>query len=114
MYFVEGVFDAIFIKNGLAIGGIWLTNDQKHLLNNYEHNHVYLLDNQWQDTASMKESIKLLKKDHSVFIWPRNITHKDVNEYVVKEGSNPFKDEDFLVNNTYTGLKGIMHLKFYK
>ena len=111
---MEGVFDAIFVKNGLAIGGIHLTNDQKKLLSNYMLDHVYLLDNQWLDPSSMRESLKLLQKRQKVFIWPKNFQAKDVNEHVIKVGTNPFMDMDFLTSNTYHGLKGIIRLQFHK
>lgn len=114
IYLIEGVFDSIFCANGLAIGGIKLTNNQEEVLNSYMLEHVYLLDNQWVDEASKKETLRLLKAKKKVFIWPKSFKSKDVNEHVVSTGKNPFTDFKFLEQNTYTGLKGIMRFKFNK
>jgi hypothetical protein len=114
IYLIEGVFDSIFVKNGLAIGGIHLSESQKETMKNYMFNHVYLLDNQWVDPASKKETLKLLQDKKSVFIWPRDCKVKDVNEYVVSTGKNPFTDSEFLKANTYNGAKGILRFKFNK
>jgi hypothetical protein len=113
-YLIEGVFDSIFVKNGLAIGGIQLSQSQKDTMQNYMFEHVYMLDNQWVDPASKKETLKLLNQKKSVFIWPKKFTAKDVNEHVVTTGENPFKDPDFLKANTYKGAKGILRFKFNK
>ena len=113
-YLIEGAFDSIFVANGLAIGGIKLTKHQEEVMDNYMLDRVYLLDNQWVDTASKKETLKLLKAKKKVFIWPKAFKAKDVNEHVVSTGKNPFTDFKFLEDNTYTGLKGIMRFKFNK
>ena len=113
VYLIEGVFDSIFVKNGLAIGGIRLSGNQTEIMNNYLFSHVYMLDNQWLDESAFKETHKLLKEGKTVFIWPRQgFPYKDVNEHVVKTGKNPFNDIDFLKTNTFSGLKGLIHFKF--
>jgi len=115
VYLLEGAFDSIFVKNGLAIGGIRLSGTQKETLANYMFEHVYMLDNQWLDDSAFRETHKLLKEDKKVFIWPRDgFPYKDVNEHVVKTGKNPFNDPEFLKANTFSGLKGIIHFKFNK
>jgi hypothetical protein len=112
VYLIEGAFDSIFVKNGLAIGGIRLSSKQQDTMENYMFDHVYMLDNQWVDESAYKETHKLLKDGKSVFIWPSTFKSKDVNEHIVKTGKNPFNDPKFLEENTFTGLKGIIHFKF--
>ena len=114
VYFIEGVFDSVFCANGLAIGGIKLTNHQQEVMDNYMLEHVYLLDNQWVDEASKRETLLLLKANKNVFIWPKSFKAKDINEHVVATGKNPFTDFKFLEKHTYTGLKGILRFKFNK
>jgi hypothetical protein len=113
-YMLEGIFDSIFVMNGLAIGGIQLSNTQSEIMVNYPLMRVYLLDNQWVDPSSKRETLKLLERGERVFIWPKGIKAKDVNEHVVSTGENPFIDPEFLQANTYNGAKGILRFKFNK
>jgi hypothetical protein len=114
IFLIEGVFDTIFVKNGITIGGINLTNYQEELLSRYKFTHklVYMFDNQWIDITGLKKSIERLQKNEYVFIWPKEFKAKDVNEYYLTTGKNPFKDEKFLIENIYNDAKGIVKLKF--
>lgn len=115
VFYCEGVFDCIFIKNALAIGGLHLTEYQKEIIKNKVNiieNHVMFFDNQWTDLSSMNESIKQAKLGKNIFVWPKEIKEKDVNEYVINHNSNPFSDKEFLKNNTYSGMVALMKLKF--
>jgi hypothetical protein len=96
----EGVFDSIFVKNGLAIGGKKLTNLQKAILKTRYPNHelVLALDN---DTAGITSMLKAAKQDKQMkyFNWAKILKTdcKDINEYV-QTTNNPkvFEDETFI------------------
>jgi hypothetical protein len=111
LFLHEGLLDAIFCKNSAVIGGISLTDYQEHSLENlklYNTELVWFLDNQRVDESSYNATIKLIEKKQKVFIWPKNIINvKDINEYYVKYNDNPFKDEKFLLDNTFEGAMPI-------
>lgn len=112
---VEGVLDSIFIKNGIAIGGMNVSEYQQQFLSKYPtHTKVLFFDNQWIDPASMKMSIKIATENinQPIFIWPKDITVKDVNEFIMRYDNNIFTDIDFLLSRVYYGLKALTILKF--
>jgi hypothetical protein len=69
---LEGALDSIWVKNGVAIGGLTPTEHQMNIISTTLHNYVYFFDNQWVDETSMKKSIKLVtdNSDAKIFIWP--------------------------------------------
>lgn len=85
IFYLEGALDAIWVKNGVATGSISFSKLQQEMLSNYfTHEIVYFPDNPWQDKASKENIIKLSQqyKDLKVWMWPKNIKEKDVNEVV--------------------------------
>lgn len=115
VFITEGVFDCIFIKNCVVAGGVSFSDKQMELLKKDcpDHKIIWLLNNQNIDTTSKNMSLKLLEQGHSVFIWPKDISTKDVNDYVCKYNDlKKFADTEFLLNNTFQGAMGIIKLKF--
>jgi hypothetical protein len=110
---LEGAFDSIWVRNGVSIGSVTITNKQEAILNNYLCDIVLFFDNQFKDETSLKKSLKIAETNihQKLFIWPENINAKDVNEYIIKYGENPFNDENFLKKNTYSGVKALFKLK---
>jgi len=121
IFILEGPIDSFFVKNGVAVCGIqdeserMFTELQKQQFSMYPtHEKIWVLDNQWCDTASLKKSRILIEQGQAVFIWPEELKrYKDINEYVVKYGLSEFKTQKIL-DNTYRGLKGIMMLDSIK
>lgn len=111
VFLLEGVFDSIFVENGVAIGSVHLTNNQSKLLDKKLVTPVYLFDNQWVDDASYKTSLKLAKKGKKIFIWEYHIKEKDINEYIINNKKNIFT-YDYICKHIYTGLKAYTKLKF--
>ena len=73
---------------------------------------VWVLDSQWQDTASLNKTKTLLKQNCCVFIWPRDVGRrfKDINDMCVYFKVDHISKE-FLIKNTYCGLQGLVKLK---
>ncbi len=116
IFMLEGAFDSIWVKNGIAIGGTSLTDYQKSILENkIGFTLVWMFDNQWKDSTSMEKSLKIAqeKPNEKIFIWPKEFQQKDINEYIisVKNLKNPFIDKDFLKNNIKNGLSAFISLK---
>lgn len=113
LFLVEGAFDSIFIKNGIAIGGVFLTEYQRKLLEPYTNfKLVWFFDNQYCDQTGYEKSIEKLNKKESVFIWDPTIKEKDANDYILSKNENPFQNSDFLLQHVCDGAKGLLKLKF--
>ena len=110
IYVSESIFDAIstgFSKDEIiAQMGISLNKEiEKNL------DVVYCLDNQLVDETSYKTSIKLLKENKKVFIWPKGSEkYKDFND-LAKANVPLDRIRKMIENNIFTGFEGIIKLK---
>lgn len=118
LFLLEGVFDSIFVKGGLAVGSLKLSNYQNELLDPYKKNHniIFFMDNQWIDKSSHIETLKILKEQpfQKVFIWPKELAKfKDVNESIIYSDKfiNLWTNEKFLNSRIFSGIKGLLELK---
>ena len=118
IYIIEGPIDAFFVENGVAVAGINENSDNlftklqnTQLMKFPFHERVIALDSQWQDTASLKKTKTLLEKGHKVFIWPKKFGEKfkDFNEMCIALNIKKVPN-NFLVENTFKGLPGLVKL----
>lgn len=95
----EGVYDSLFVKNGIAVGTKAITQNQLDLIKyRYpKHQIVISFDN---DTSGIEAMKKLLnsKHDFKFFNWFNNNTkEKDINDYVIsKNNVNIFTNESLV------------------
>ena len=118
VFLVEGVFDSIWVKNGVAVGSLTISNHQRKILidNAPDLELVYLMDNQWRDKTSLEKTIKILKEEPfvKVFIWPKELKQfKDINESIMHSDKmiKLWSNIDFLKSRVAYGVKGILMLK---
>ncbi len=121
LFIFEGPIDSYFVENGLATCGITENTDkiftllqlnQISKLNFYEK--IYVLDNQYCDKAALNKSIILAKNNEKVFIWPKEFkNYKDFNDVCIACNRSKIKPE-FILKNTYSGLKAELLLKEIK
>ena len=118
IFIFEGPINACFMKNGVAVCGIQedskssFTQLQKMQLLAFPlHTKIWVLDSQWIDDASLSKSSILLDQNEKVFIWPRSVgtSFKDFNDIAIEREDNEILS-DFVIANTYEGLKGKMKL----
>ena len=112
VFVFEGPIDSYFVENGIATCGITersskmftkLQTEQINRLNFYDK--VYVLDNQYRDKAALNKSMMLAENGEKVFIWPGKLKgFKDFNDICVAGKKDKIKPE-FIINNTYSGLK---------
>jgi hypothetical protein len=119
IFYTEGVFDAIFVKNCIAVGGLVFTSYQERLLEPYLFNKQICLfpDNPWLDNASRDNIIQLAsdRPNHLVYMWPKDCRYKDVNELAVETGNlNSFVDISAFEARILPAAKCKMMLKFGK
>lgn len=117
LFLLEGVFDSIFVKNGLAVGSLKLSNSQKEtLIKNYSnYTIVYFMDNQYCDKSSYDETLKIIQEQPfiNVFIWPEKLKQfKDVNDTIIYSDNflNLWSNEKFLTNRIFNGIKAKLEL----
>lgn len=99
IFMLEGPIDAMFIKNGIAIAGINLTQKQESQLSRYPlHQKIWILDNPRIDNTAQKKIQELLQRKEKVYCW--NNEYKDLNEWCVTEKLNEI-DTDCIINSLY-------------
>lgn len=117
IFFTEGVFDSVWIKNGICVGGIMITEHQKEILRMLLETHelIYLPDNPHIDKTAKKEIFKLMKhnKNQKVFQWDKTNKFKDINgEMEATKDFNKYMDEKFLIDSIILPSKYAIMLKF--
>ena len=114
LFLLEGVFDAIWVKNGLAVGSLILSQKQKETLKSYsDYKIVYFMDNQFKDQSARNETIKIAKQKpfQDLFIWPKKLAmFKDVNESIIYSDDfiKLWSNQKFLISNIANGIKANM------
>ena len=105
----EGVYDSLFVKNGVAVGTKAITSYQLKLIKQRwpTHEIVVSFDN---DLAGISSMIKLICKDDidlKFFRWfSKETKSKDINELVLECGNtNIFKDSSFLDSKIFGKLE---------
>lgn len=103
---VEGVFDSLWIKNGVAIGGKFLTDVQKEYLSKRfpRHRIVYAFDNDSAGIDGMKRTAK--DKDSLIMYW-KDVSDgaKDLNEFAIAGHKDYFFDENHIIEHLSTPLQ---------
>jgi len=118
LYIFEGPIDSCFVKNGIAVGGIqeksfkmFTEKQEKQIAQYFWMKKIWVLDNQLNDNAAKNKSMKLLKQNQNVFIWPEShMKYKDFNDICIANNTDEVPVE-FILENTYSGLKGLIKLK---
>ena len=83
----EGVYDSIFVPNGIAIGGKSLTKFQREIVLKRYPNHQIVLsfDNDEAGLSAMAKEIKKHPNEFKYFKWFDDSTkEKDINDFVLK------------------------------
>lgn len=97
IFLFEGPLDAMFVKNGVSLAGLSLTNIQEKQLSEFPfHDKIWVLDNPKKDEAAKEKIFKLLSAKQKVFRWPSDNCYKDFNEWAIAEGTNEIPFEKIL------------------
>lgn len=108
-YFVfEGPLDSCFVKNGVAVCGLKLTETQESSIEAlFAMQRIWVLDNDFRSNNDvLKRYMGLLESGERVFVWPKCFAkYKDVNEMCMDrkmDSVNPNVFEEF----SFTGEDG--------
>ena len=110
VHITEGAVDSLFFDNGVATSGASISDTLIRLVKAEFPYRVWAPDNIWVDKAGMELAEKLLKLRESVFVFPPDVKEKDANNYILKNDLNTIP-KDFIKQNTYTGMQGLLTLK---
>jgi len=95
----EGVYDSLFVKNGIAVGTKAITDYQLKIIQERfpQHQIVISFDNDSSGLESMQKLVES-KHDFKFFKWfDANTKQKDINDYIMhKNDVNIFSDKDVL------------------
>jgi hypothetical protein len=112
IFIFEGPIDAMFVKNGIAIGGIEMTEIQEEELKPFRfHKRIWVLDNPFIDKTGKDKIAKLIDRGETVFIPSKEFREfKDMNELCVAHNVDHV-GLGYMVKNSYEGLKAMIALK---
>lgn len=105
IFIFEGPIDSFFVKNGVAIGGIKITEKQQEQIDKFKfHKKIWVLDNDLDNPDVMARAKYLAETGESMFLWPDKFKKfKDVNEVCQKCNLDQISP-DFFIKNTYSGM----------
>jgi len=110
----EGIIDAMFLPNSLAmLGGFIDLKALEELFPNSKF--IFVLDNEPHNRNTVNNMIKVIQAGHRLFFWdkidPKEI--KDINDMVLKGYSK--KDILLIIKGSIIkGLKGMMKIKLWR
>lgn len=111
--FTEGLLDAIWIKNCVAVGGIFPTEQQLQKLEADQL--IWFSDNFWIDSASKTEILKKSKiyPRLKIFNWPKTCPYKDINDLICADKNfKRFWDPEYIFKNSITLSQAKILLSF--
>ena len=112
LFITEGPIDAMFVQNGLGLGGAKVTERQEQFLQkHFDKTIIYIYDNDVDNVEMQKTVHKSIKQGKSVFIWPKELKKfKDFNEVCCQLGIDSVSTE-FIIKNTFTGVEATVKYK---
>jgi predicted Fe-S protein YdhL (DUF1289 family) len=108
IFIFEGPIDAMFVKNGVGMGGASMTEKQENALNKcFGQEHIFVYDND-KDNKQMNKRIKrVIDNNNKVFIWPKEFRkYKDINEICTSLQLDEFPWK-YIVQNSFSGIEAV-------
>lgn len=106
-YILEGPIDSMFVSNSIAMAG----GDIRDYFD--FSNSVYVYDNEPRSAETVAKIEKRIQENRQVFIWPKYVTAKDINEMIV-EGFDPGQVNKFIDQHTHQGMQAALSLADWK
>ncbi len=109
VYVTEGPIDSLFLPNAIAVSGSDFGKAARFLV---PGNTTLILDNEPRNRQIARRYRQLLDMDFRLFIWPRTIREKDINDWVLS-GVSPEEIKVTIDQNVFGGLEGKARLGFW-
>jgi hypothetical protein len=103
VYITEGIFDAMFVDNAIAMLGSDLSLD---FIRSYPGiNFVFIFDNERGNPQIVNRMRNVIDLGYSILIWNKGIIQKDINDYILSGG-----DMELLLTNVFSGIRAKLEL----
>ena len=100
IFLFEGPIDSMFVKNGVSLAGLTMTERQRMQLAEFPfHKRIWVLDNPKFDETAKNKIIDLKQSGEKVFNWSYDMDYKDLNEMAMKEEIDLVDPEIFIKNS---------------
>lgn len=111
IFLFEGPIDAMFVKNGLGIGGLSLSELQEKQLEKFRlYKRIWILDNQMDNKDVVRKYKELIDNGQRIFVMPDNFKEfKDLNELCVAYKLDQVSPK-FFIDNSFTGIQAQLKL----
>ena len=103
VYVTEGIFDAMFIDNAIAMLGADLSLE--FLSSHPDINFIFVFDNEPRNFQIVNRMRKVVELGYSVVVWNSSITSKDINDYVLSGGM-----VDDVTRHYYKGIRATLKI----
>lgn len=110
VYVVEGPIDSLFLQNALATMDAQLYNITLLLGNN---DYVFIHDNEPRNPAIVKQMAKTISHGKNIFIWPSDVTAKDINDWIMT-GATTSEIQSIIDTNTFEGLRAKLEFERWR
>lgn len=103
VYITEGIFDAMFIPNAIAMLGADVSLE--FLKMHPEIDFVFIYDNEPRNPQIINRMKKVIDLGYSIVIWDKHIKQKDINDYIISGGI-----VENIINNFFSGIRAKLEL----
>ena len=104
VYIIEGIIDSLFIPNSISCLGSDISSNFLDKL----PSPVFVFDN---DKTGKSKAVKYCEQGHKIFIWPKDIKVKDINEGIMKGVFTTDGIFDIIKDNIFQGFQAKVRLK---
>ena len=110
VYIFEGVFDALYMPNSIAMLGGKISNVDK-ILDIDRKQITFVYDNEYGVNPQITDNYDEMANDgYKIFVWDRNCPYNDINDLAIK---HPEIDiPELIENRSFIGFKAQVVLKF--
>lgn len=110
VYITEGPIDSLFLPNALAATGL-----QLHRAANLVKagGATFVLDNQPRNRDVCRAMMSVVRAGHIIYVWPEDVTAKDLNELVL-QGMSLDDVREMVDQNSVRGLEAEIKVRQWK
>lgn len=111
VFICEGLFDSMFVRNGIALGNANIRGRGADLIREKCSKRIWVMDSPWKDYTGYKRMCSLLQSGEKCFFMPQEHSDcKDLNDLAIKLGVEEIPI-DIMKNNILSGPDGHLKLK---
>jgi hypothetical protein len=114
IYVVEGEFDAMFIDNAIAVGGVTQFMNVEKLLEVEKEKLVIIPDNERHSKEVCHVIAGLIDKDYRVVLFPETMSGKDINDMVMNHKLSCDELKRLIDGFTYTGIRASLEFSNWR